>query len=181
MVTRKRHRPTKAELWLRREKVASLMPAMPSAYELLDAMKKDPAFKDQPIDIKDVYNDIEYFKAHAGEYISTRFLPELAMNFQNAVATLKVIVAEAWNKYESGETEVHHSVRQTEQGPMETMTTIKRQGSWQWLTLILNAQMAILKLGEQGIVIKEADRIMQEYKRLLDLEKQAKQKESGQS
>lgn len=165
----KRRAKKQFETLARREQVAYLrargLQAMQILAELAGTTEKPGPFPKAIL--KTVYNDIEYIQAHAGEYIATKFLPQLGDHFQNAVANLEMVRQEAWRRYQEGETETQEI--DTPDG--HTSKHIHREGGAEWLRLAGMASLAILKLGQQGPVTKVATQVMADYNRLKDLEK----------
>lgn len=169
---KKFNRPTKAQTLARREQVSYLRARGMTAQAILDELhgpvkegKHTGSFPDVTIDV--VFKDLQYLQDHAGEYIATKYLPQVGLHFQNAVANLEMVRAEAWRRYREGETETR--MAETPKGTVSTV--IHREGSAEWLRLAGMASLAIVKLGEQGMTAKVATQVMADYRRLKDLEK----------
>lgn len=148
--------------------MAHYRPEYPSnAPGILGEIKRHPEFKDKPVELRDIFNDLAHIQRHAGQYLAMEFLPNLALEYQEFVNLSKYVVAESLRRYREGDTETQ--MRESDKGTINTV--IHKEGGHQWLVTALEAKERILKVGEQGPVVKEAHRIMQDYKRLLDLEK----------
>lgn len=161
-------RATDAEVLLRREDVAYLRAKGLRADEIRAMLSGGPESKYPGLTLNKVFDDIEYIEKHAGEYIATHFLPSLGRIFMEAAQNLEMIRKESWRRYEDGEIEVHQI--QDEDGL--TIKRIHREGSSEWLKLAGVASKALLRLAERGPVIKEQARVMADYRRLLDKEKE---------
>lgn len=158
-------RATEAEVELRRDAIADLSAKGLKAPEIRGLLIADfPG-----ITLNKIWDDIEHIEKHAHEYIGRRYLPGLGKIFEEAVRAMDNVRREAWRRYEQGEVEVHHI--QTPEGT--TVKRIVREGSSEWLKLYGSAAKTLLSLAERQSVIKAQARVMADYQRLLDKEKEA--------
>ena len=166
----KKYRPSKAHILVRRERVAYKVARGKVAEEIIRELQKDyPEYF--YLTKQTVYDDVQFIKEHSAEYIAARFLPDIGHHFEVATRNMEMIIKEAWQRYEQGEKEEHHTMKDlTEGGQMEISTTIKRKSGSEWLRLAGMAAMALVKLSEHGPVTKEAARVMADYRRLKALE-----------
>lgn len=158
-ITKGKHKGTKAEVRLRREKVAYLLSQGVKPDKIWESLHRD--FPHATLAI--VYKDIDHIKEHSKEYIALEYLPNFGFLFQNAVLNLNEIQAEAWRRYRDGEIETH--VTQLPDGG-QIRKAVKKEGSSEFLRLAGMAAVAQVNLAKTGPVALQLNQIIEESKRL---------------
>lgn len=165
-------RASKMEQRQRRERVAHLRARGKFVEDIFEEIKGD--FPHATLEV--IYKDVQFIKNHAKDYIALEYLPNFGDYFQRGILTLEQVITEAWQNYEQGVVETHHTVKETKDGggTEEIHTTVRKGKSPEWLRLAAQAGKALIVVGESGPAAKNLTMVMAEYKRLKELEKKGK-------
>lgn len=153
------HKGSVTEVRMRRAKVAVLRAQGVKPDAIWAQLKGDFPH----VTLKVIYDDCEYVKRHAKEYVALEYLPEFGDAFQRAIIVLEEINAECWKRYKAGDIEMQRT-KLPDGKVIEKV--IRREGDSAWLKLAAEANMAVVNLATSGPVSEIVTRVSSEYKRL---------------